>query len=275
MIWGMKWFLNVLPILALVAVADGEKQTSFPEHLSTDRAGRLVVTAIEALGGWDHWKSKRNVQYERDSTRFEADGKATREVQFHKLTLPPEVQVRQESVRDGRTVITAFDGAKAWVMEDGKPITDEERLSGARNSSFGTQYMLCVPFKLADPGALLEYLGTVKLSNGTFDRVKVTYRPGAGDDPSHVWTYYFNQKTHFMERLDWSNAENTSHSISEYSDFRKIDGLWWPMRRINYEKDPRGDRGRKTSELVYKKFRFNNAFGPETFTKPGSAPALR
>ena len=70
-----------------------------------------------------------------------------------------------------------------------------------------------------------------------------------------------------MERLDWSNAENTSHSISEYSDFRKIEGLWWPMHRTNYERDPKGDKGRKTSELVYKNIRFNNDFGAETFTR--------
>ena len=265
----MKSLLGGLLVLSL-AVAFAAKQSSYPEHLSNDRGGQLIIASIEALGGWDNWKSKRNVQYQRESTHYEADGKVIHEVQFHKLTLPPEVKVRQESLRDGKRTVTAFDGSNAWVTEEDKPVTDEKRLSGARNSSFGTQYMLCVPFKLADPGTIHEYLGPVSLSTGTFEKVKVTYKAGTGDNPSHVWTYYFNRKTHFMERLDWSNSENNSHSISEYGNFRKVDGLWWPMRRINYEKDLKGDKGRKISELVYKNVRFNNDFGPNTFTKPAS-----
>ncbi|MGI8742460.1 MAG: DUF6503 family protein [Bryobacteraceae bacterium] len=264
----MKSYLAGALALSLTAGAFAAKQGAYPEHLSADRGGKLIIASIEALGGWDNWKSKRNIQYRRDGTRYETDGKVTHEVQFHKLTLPPEVKVRQESLRDGKRIVTGFDGSNGWVMEDGKPITDAKRVSGARNSSFGTQYMLCAPFKLADPGTIHEYLGSVKLSNGTFDKVKVTYRAGTGDNPSHVWTYYFNQKTHFMERLDWSNTENTSHSISEYGNFRKIDGLWWPMRRTNYERNPKGDKGRRTSDLLYKNVRFNNDFAPDTFAKP-------
>lgn len=241
------------------------KPGSYPEHLSSDRGGQIIKASIEAHGGWDTWKSKKNVQYERDSTRYEDDGKVIKEVQLHQMTLPPEVKVRQETLRDGKRIVTAFDGSNAWVTEDGKPVTDEKRVRGARNSSFGTQYMFCVPFKLADEGTVHEYIGVVKLGNNAFDKVKVTYKPGTGDNPTHVWTYYFNQKTHFLERLDWANVENTSHSVSEYSNFRKIDGLWWPMRRTNYLADANGEKGRKTSELVYKSVRFNNDFPPSAF----------
>ena len=172
-IWKMKSFLSGVLALSLVGGAFAAKRLAYPEHLSADKGGEIIKASIEALGGWDNWKSKRNVRYERDNTRYEADGKVIHEVQFHKLRLPPEVKVRQESLRDGKRIVTGFDGSNAWVTEDGKSITEEKRLSGARNSSFGTQYMLCVPFKLADPGTLHESLGPIKLTNGTYDKVKV------------------------------------------------------------------------------------------------------
>ena len=159
-----------------------------------------------------------------------------------------------------------FDGSKEWVLEDGKPSNDAELLRGARLSAFGTQYMFCLPFKLTDPGARYEYLGTAKLGGKTYDKVRVTYAPGTGDNPEHIWTFYFDQKTRFMERADWTDGK--SYSITEFKNYRKINGLWLPTARSNYHSDAQGNKKRKFSDLLYRNIRFNNNFAPSIFVAP-------
>lgn len=244
-------------VAVLVLARSAVAQTSPLDRLRGNRAGEIILVGMEAMGGWEAWKRKSTVRYDRDSTRYEADGRAILEKQLHEFDLPPAVRIRQETVRDGKRIVTGFDGSKAWVTEDGKPVTGEARLQGARNSSFGTQFMFCVPFKLVEEVARYEHLGTVKLEGAEYDKVRVTYPPGAGDNPDQIWVFYFNRATHLMMRADWSNAAGTSHSISEYDDFRKFDGLLWPARRTNYERKPDGGRGRKLTELVYRNIRFN------------------
>ncbi len=248
----------MIPAISLmVALAAAPVTAQEVEQLSKQQGGDAVLRAIQAMGGWEAWKARKTIQYERLMTRFEKNGQIVHEKQFHSLTLPPEVKIRQETIREGKKIATGFNGTEAWVTEAGQRITEPARLTGARNSSFGTQYMLCLPFKLAGDGSRLQSLGVKKVGANEYDVVRVTYPPGSGDNSDHVWTLHFNRKNRLMERLDWSNAAGTSHSISEYDDFRKIDGLLWPTRRTNYERAPDGGRGRKLTELVYRNIRFN------------------
>ena len=174
--------------------------------------------------------------------------------------------MRLETVREGKRRVQGFGGTKAWVTEKGKTSNDKELLQGARRSAFGTQYMFCLPFKLTDPGARQEYLGTTTLAGKVYDKVKVTYAPGTGDNPEHVWTFYFNHKTHVLERIDWSDGK--TYSITECKNYRQIDGLRWPHARSNYHADAQGNKKRKFSDLLYRNIRFNNNFAPSIFVAP-------
>lgn len=228
----------------LVAQRPGAPALTSPlERLKGNRGGEIVLSSIQAQGGWAKWASKTDVQYERFLTRYEDDGRIIREKQFHRFVLPPRVLARFETLREGKRVVTGFDGAQAWVIEDGKRVDDSERLQGFRRSAFGTQYMFCLPFRLTDAGARYEYLGTAKLGGKAYDKAKVSYAPGTGDNPEQVWTFYFNQKTHFMERVDWTDGK--SYSITEFKDYRKVDGLWLPHARSNYHSDAQGNKKRK------------------------------
>ena len=266
----LRRILLLLLSLSLAALTAYNQQTPPPspevQRLKGNRGGEMILASIKAMGGWETWKQKTDVQYEREMTRYEEDGRIIREKQFHRFVLPSAVRARLETVREGKTRVQGFDGTKEWVTEDGKLSSDPELLRGARRSAFGTQYMFCLPFKLTDAGARTEYLGVARLAGKAFDKVRVTYAPGTGETPEHIWTFYFHQTTHFLERVDWTDGK--SCSITEHKNYRKVDGLWWPTARSNYMSDAQGNKKRKFSDLVYHNIHFNNEFNSSLFAAP-------
>ena len=53
-------------------------QSTEIERLKGDRGGEVILASIQAMAGWKTWKTKTDVQYERDVTRYEEDGRVIR-----------------------------------------------------------------------------------------------------------------------------------------------------------------------------------------------------
>jgi hypothetical protein len=83
----------------------------------------------------------------------------------------------------------------------------------------------------------------------------------------HVWTYYFDKAT---GRLVANNLkyEAAKYDYTEYLDERPIAGLNLPMRRLGYEADERGKKGRRNSEILYEDVRFDAPMADALFALP-------
>ncbi len=240
------------------------------DRLVAGPAGAIVRRAIEHTGGWPAWASKKTVEFRKTVIKYRPDGTVERRrVQTHRYVLQPEMKGRIEFEEDGKKIVYINSGGQAVKFVDGKLATTPEDTNSARNNTFGSHYVFTMPFKLTDPGAHLEPAGEERLGKGSVaEKVRVTYDMGAGDAGGmHVWTYYFDKAT---GRLLANNLkyDAAKYDYTEYLDERPVSGLLLPMRRLGYEADEKGKRGRRTSEILYEDVRFDVPMGDGLFALP-------
>jgi len=252
-----------LPVLLLAAASPIDRLPAGP-------AGAIVRRAIEHTGGWPAWASRKTVQFRKTVIRYKPDGSVERRrVQWHRYVLRPEMKGRIEFEEDGKKIVFINSGNQAVKLVDGRLAPTQEDTNQARNNTFGSHYVFSMPFKLTDPGVHLEPAGEERLGKGAIaEKVRVTYDRGAGDAGGmHTWWYYFDKKT---GRLVANNLkyEADKYDYTEYLDERSVAGLLLPMRRLGYEANEKGKRGRRTSEILYEDVRFDVPFPPALFELP-------
>lgn len=84
------------------------------------------------------------------------------------------------------------------------PEKDQEKYKNAVNS---VAYFVLLPYKLKDKAVNLEYLGETEIDKQKYDKVKVWFnKEGGGKDFEDVYCYWFNQKTHLVDYLAYTNG---------------------------------------------------------------------
>ena len=239
------------------------------DRLPAGPAGAIVRRAIDHTGGWPAWSSKKTVEFRKTVIRYRPDGSVERRrVQFHRYVLRPEMKGRIEFEEDGKKIVYINSGGQAVKVVDGRLAPAQEDTNSARNNTFGSHYVFTMPFKLTDPGVHLEPAGEERLGKTRVEKVRVTYDKGAGDAGGmHVWTYYFDKAS---GRLVANNLkyEAAKYDYTEYLDERPVAGLLLPMRRLGYEADEKGKRGRRNSEILYENVRFDLPMADALFALP-------
>jgi hypothetical protein len=262
----MKKTAFVLAPISVIALA----APSPLDRLPAGPAGAIVRRAIDHTGGWEAWASKKTVQFRKTVVRYRPDGSVERRrVQFHRYVLRPEMKGRIEFEEDGKKIVFVNSGNQALKLVDGRAAPAQEDINSARNNTFGSHYVFSMPFKLTDPGVHLEPAGEERVGKGSVaQKVRVTYDKGAGDAGGmHVWTYYFEKTT---GRLVANNLqyEAAKYDYTEYLDEKPVAGLLLPMKRLGYEADAKGKKGRRNSEILYEDVRFDVPMEDALFALP-------
>jgi hypothetical protein len=256
--------------LAAVAGAGLVQAQGAMARLPQDRAGEVVRRAIEYAGGWDAWRAATSLEFRKTSTRFKPDGELERRrVQHHRYVLRPRLYARIEWEEDGRAIVLVNDGYHARKLVDGIVQKEQSASNEARNATFGSHYVVGMPFKLTDPGAQLAYLGQERLAGGLeAHKVRVAYEKGAGDAGGlHTWTYYFEAGSGRLcaNHLNYGPGQ---YDFTEYHDDVEVAGMRVSTRRLGYDADARGRKGPRRSEIVYEDIRTNVAFEDALFVVP-------
>lgn len=239
------------------------------DRLPAGPAGAIVRRAIDHTGGWPAWASKKTVEFRKTVIKYRPDGTVERRrVQTHRYVLRPQMKGRIEFEEDGKKIVYVNSGGQAVKLVDGKLAPTQEDTNSARNNTFGSHYVFTMPFKLTDPGAHLEPAGDERFGKTRVEKVRVTYDKGAGDAGGmHVWTYYFDKAS---GRLVANNLryDASKYDYTEYLDERPVAGLLLPMRRLGYEADEKGKKGRRNSEILYEDVRFDVPMADALFALP-------
>lgn len=215
-------------------------------RLPDDVAGEVVRRGIEAAGGWEAWADAPALDYQKTIAFFDSTGAETRRLtQHHRYALHPGPKMHIAYTDDeGRDVLLVNDGAEAWKWIDGERATAEEDRNQAWNSTFGSHYVMAMPFKLTDPGTRLSYAGRDTLDGVTVDAVRAEYDEGAGSAAGlHTWTYYFavDDGRLVANHLRYG-PEADDYDFTEYHDIREVDGVRLPMRRVSYHSNAAVER---------------------------------
>lgn len=202
------------------------KEKSQLDKLPENEAGSIVRKSIENAGGWENWNSKKTLTYTKIIQFVNENGEVEREIkQLHEYKLKPELKMKIRWEEDGDKYAIINDSKQAKKYKNGVALEDEESMNSAWNSSFGSQYVICMPFKLTDPGAVLKYEGIDTLENGKLvHAVKTTYEEGVGSAAGkHIWTYCFDKDNYELVAnfLDYGDG----YSYTQYEKIEEKDGI--------------------------------------------------
>ncbi|GAB3639386.1 DUF6503 family protein [Spirosoma arcticum] len=107
------------------------------------------------------------------------------------------VQIREVLTNDS---LTRFQNGQRQTLDTAQT----GRYSRAVNS---IAYFVLLPQKLSDPAVLADYAGESRIDGQAYDKVRVRFRAqGGGKDYGDTFFYWFNQQTHTMDYLAYSEG---------------------------------------------------------------------
>lgn len=162
-----------------------------------------------------------------------------------RMIFTTEVGHSRLELADG--TVAVFDGERAWVS----PAAAD--LPQARFHLLTWPYFLAAPFKLRDPGAHLEDLGTRPHDGVDHPAARLTFDPGVGDSPDDWYVVYRDPSNDRLAAMAYvvtyggRSAEEAGaepHAIT-YHDFEQVDGATvsatWRMWNWSEEEGVHGD----------------------------------
>lgn len=236
------------------------------DRLPNNQAGEVVKKAIDYVGSWDKWAAKETFSFYKNITAYDTTGQQLRHTrQLHQYRLKPHFGARMTWEKAGKKYVIINNGQQAWKYEDGKELTDDKSKNEAWNSSYGSNYVVAMPYKLTDPGVILTYDGIDTLAgNKIVHALKVEYEKGAGSSGGfHTWWYYFDKETYDMvaNYLDYGNG----HSYTDYQTFINIGGLRIHEKRHSHASDENKTIGYLKTVYENEDMKFNTPLSDDLF----------
>jgi len=249
-------------------LTNNEVEAPFEQLMLPDtKAGAIVLKAIEQAGGWKQWKQKKTLSYVKRIQYYDSLGNKEKELeQVHQYQLQPTFKAKMSWIENGDLYEILNNGVEAWKLKNGVVLTNEDDKKSAWNSSFGSHYVMCMPFKLADKGTILEYEGIDTLANNQIvHAVKATYEKGAGSSGGlHTWWYYFDKDTYTPAAnfLDYGDG----YSYTAYVSFIDVDGLKINKQRDGYNTSANRELLDKRTEYINENILFDEVLDEGVFT---------
>jgi hypothetical protein len=194
-----------------------------PARLNDSEAGRVVLRAIEAHGGWEAWMRARSAEYEWEHPGKDPNGP------WDKARVKLDLHGGRVRIEQGSTGwVHVWDGREAW--SDPADIPED---IPARFLTRTEHYWFGLPWKLADEGVRLELLEDEERGGRRFRRVRAAYAEGAGDTPQDWYIYYFDADTgllgHAVFIVSYFGLEpgqtDFAPAYGEWSEYGEAGGL--------------------------------------------------
>jgi hypothetical protein len=232
-----------------------------------DSSKVIIDRAIAYAGGYDVWQQKKTLSFDKKSTSYDSTGKIVRQTDMHlDYMMKPEYRAKLTYTLNDTAITLIHDGQKARKYFNGKVSEEQKDIDAAWNSGFGSQYVMCMPFKLKDPGIKADYIGELTLVDGSpAQLIKTSYIKGAGSNPDHIWYYYFEKGTGKLLANSLAGKDNY-WDYTRYETFEKAGGgLLMPGIRKGYAADTLNKPTRQVSESRHFNIVYDNEFAADHF----------
>lgn len=241
-------FASVI-ILMIVMVSCGQNNIGNLPVAMDDSSRVIIDRAIAYAGGYDVWLQKKTLSFDKKSITYDSTGKVVRELDQHlDYMMKPEFRALFTYKLHDTAITLIHDGEKARKLYNGKVSNEQKDIDAAWNSCYGSQFVMCMPFKLKDPGIKAEYAGQMTLSDGAPAQVvKTSYMKGAGSNYDHIWYYYFEPGTGKL-LANSLNGKDNYWDYTRYEKFEKTGGLLLPAIRKGYDANGLNKPGKLISE---------------------------
>lgn len=137
--------------------------------------------------------------------------------------LTNSTKIKMES-DDGTTVI--YDGSKVYQTPS------DAEYDRARFDIFTWSYFFLFPYKLSDPGTIINDYTDNKLDQATYNTLKLSFEKGVGDSPDDWYIIYADPESNVINYSAYivtfsqpkNEAEKDPHAI-EFSKYEEVDGI--------------------------------------------------
>ncbi len=195
-------------------------ENGFDRSKSDQKALQVVDEMWEALGGKDKWQKTRFLSYH---WLVEVNGEVRSDYRHDWDRYTNEYRVEGTS-RNGEHFVAIFntqtkagdvflDGTK--VIED---TTKTQWLERAYGRYINDSYWLIMPYKLNDPGVVLNYEGEKEVDGQIYDLVKVTFED-VGLTPGDTYWAYIGKSDRLMHKWEYRLEDQEADA--------KPSGSWW------------------------------------------------
>lgn len=189
----------------------------------SNNAKNIIDEGIEAHGG-ESYQNKR----------IEFDFR-----QFHLVLEHHNGQFRYERThvdslnRPIREVLT--NNGFSRYLDNQRQTLDTAQTGKYSRSVNAIAYFVLLPQKLADPAVLADYIGESRIDGQAYNKIRVRFRAeGGGEHYGDTFFYWFNQQTHTMEYLAYSEG---GPRFRKAINPQTIGGIRF-QDYINYQGDP-------------------------------------
>ncbi|MDD5544627.1 MAG: hypothetical protein PHX83_15785 [Acidobacteriia bacterium] len=206
-----------------------QAQSSSPENEAAAR--RIVDSALAAMGGRETLSRVRSLSM-LGMTRLQVEGQQVQGAARY-VVLRPD-RYRADVTIDNKKIIQAFNGKTGWGMEGLKtyPPEIDKRIEMAMQTALYRG--LLALFSASSPHLQVRLVGRLDVNDQKADAVD--WDDGAGN----MTRFYFDIKSHLPLRAVYSDIDSQGNPVvttDDFFGFRKVDGLVWPYRMIEYQGD--------------------------------------
>ncbi len=267
-----KPFLLAIVIL-LNLTACKEKKSQITEE--KDTAPKLDLTDPSALlaavekahGGWNHLRSKNDVEYHYEYTMSEgaADISTERYIFDDEISFGHYTRHEINTLPTENGIVThLFDGKKTKITLNGSTIEKERTIALAEFVRRANYFWFVMPYKLNDPGTIAKYIGTEVYNDITYSKLEVTYDPATtGKAENDIYILHINPATLLIDRFYFSlpfAGINAPVILAEYT-YEMVEGQKLATNRIYFLPDAKGAYGESPSiTQALSQIKFNNGF---------------
>jgi hypothetical protein len=246
-------------------------------HLPDGDAGPVLQRAIDAAGGWEHWRDVHDVAYVSMLTIVDPVRQVTSDsIGWFTAPLHDGARARMDSLGLPTEVRFGIDAGDTWIISDGTPVTAPGQLALTRFDMVSGLFWFSLPFSLGEGPATVTYLGEEQGANGErWQKLKAEFEEPNPAVPGVWFILYLDADTGLIDRVHGRlTAPFLRHElwVGQWLHYRDCDGISKERQRKFF---PADDNGVIVGEMVAEQFiehvHFNNHFGPEHFAKPPAA----
>jgi hypothetical protein len=258
------------------STADAPPAVPPQPHLPDGEAGRVLQRAIDAAGGWERWRTVRDVAYIGMLTIVDPVRQVTSDsIGWFSAPLHDGARARVDSLGLPTEVRFGIDAADTWIVSDGTPVTAPGQLALARFDMVSSLFWFSLPFVLGERPVRLTYLGEREGDGGAhWQLLRAEFDEANPALPGDWFVLYLDGDTGLIDRVHGRlTAPFLRHELwtGEWLHYRDCDGIKKERQRKFFPADESGAIvGDMVAEQFIERVRFNNGYGQDHFLKPPS-----
>ena len=235
----MQKTIGILILLITITACQdkaAKKETPTTEAEATEVKAshpKIMRDILQAHGGIEHWRSKRNLIFEIPRTDYN-----------EKHTV--DLYSRKDRI-DTPAYTMGFDGKNTWLLDEeghyeGDPVF-------YHNLMF---YFFAMPFVLADDGIVYSETENLVFDGVKYPGLRISYNAGVGTSPKDEYFVHYDPKTRQMAWLGYTVTYRTGEKSEKikwirYNSWQNVDGIYLPESIVWYDYEGRNIKEPKNS----------------------------